>query len=72
MNIEELKQQAEERIEADRQKRIDAAMAAIAAPGTEACVDCGDAIPIERRVAAPWAKRCIECQEFYEAEKLSK
>lgn len=72
MNVEELKQQAEERVEAERQKRIDAAMAAVAAPGTESCIDCGDAIPAERRIAAPWAKRCIECQEFYEAERLAK
>lgn len=72
MNIEQLQQQAEERVEAERQARIEAAMAAVAAPGTERCIDCGDAIPAERRIAAPWAKRCIECQGFYEAEKLAK
>ncbi|WP_036792092.1 TraR/DksA C4-type zinc finger protein [Pleomorphomonas koreensis] len=72
MNAEEKLRLAEERVEADRQRRIDAAIAAVAAPGTDSCIDCGDAIPEERRIAAPWAKRCIECQEFYEAERLSK
>jgi phage/conjugal plasmid C-4 type zinc finger TraR family protein len=72
VNTEERMRQAEERVEAERQKRIDAAQAAVAAPGTFSCIDCANAIPEERRVAAPWAKRCIECQEFYEAERLSK
>lgn len=72
MNAEEMLRQAEERVEAERMRSIAAACAAVSAPGAEICVDCGVAIPPERRLAAPWAKRCVECQEFYEAEKLSK
>lgn len=33
----------------------------------DACVECGEAIPEDRREAAPWATRCIDCQERQEA-----
>lgn len=72
MNAEDLLFQAEERIAAERDRSIATASAAVSAPGGEICVDCGAAIPPERRVAAPWAKRCFECQGFFEAERLGK
>lgn len=72
MNAEEMLLQAEQRVEAERNRSIAAACEAVSAPGAEICVDCGAAIRAERRLAAPWARRCIECQEFYEAERLSK
>ncbi|OJU10057.1 MAG: hypothetical protein BGN86_11685 [Caulobacterales bacterium 68-7] len=31
-------------------------------PGTEDCVECGDAIPQARREALPGVKTCITCQ----------
>lgn len=70
MNAEEMLLQAEQRVEAERDRAIAAASAAVAAPGVEICVDCGAAIPPARRVVAPWAKRCVECQEIYEAKGL--
>lgn len=30
------------------------------------CVDCGEDIPEERRIAAPWTKRCVDCQSLAE------
>jgi RNA polymerase-binding transcription factor DksA len=72
LNAEEMLLQAEQRVEAERNRSIAAACEAVSAMGAEACVDCGTTIPAERRLAAPWARRCIECQEFYEAERLSK
>lgn len=72
MNAEDLLLQAEERIAAERERSIAAASAAVSAPGVENCIECGAAIPLERRVAAPWATRCFECQGFYEAERLRK
>lgn len=68
MNAEDLLLQAEERIAAERERSIAAASAAVSAPGVENCIECGAAIPLERRVAAPWATRCFECQEAYEAK----
>lgn len=72
MNAEEMLLQAEQRVEAERDRTIAAACAAVSAAGSDVCIDCGATIPTERRLAAPWAKRCIECQQFYEAERLSK
>lgn len=72
MNIEQLMEQAEQRVEAEREREIAKATAVVTAAGAETCIDCGDAIPEARRYAAPWARRCVECQEFYEAERLAR
>jgi len=32
----------------------------------EECVDCGEAIPLARRVAAPGCTRCLPCQDRHE------
>lgn len=38
-------------------------------PGTKECVECGEAIPVERREKAPWARHCVECLSFIEQKK---
>jgi len=40
--------------------------AALDAPGTAECADCGDPIPKARRRALPSAIRCLNCQEYFE------
>ena len=40
--------------------------AALDAPGTDICADCGEDIPSERRAAMPSAIRCTDCQAFAE------
>jgi phage/conjugal plasmid C-4 type zinc finger TraR family protein len=34
-------------------------------PGDD-CLDCGNEIPLERRLAKPGCRRCISCQEAHE------
>lgn len=43
--------------------------AALAAPGSVICADCGTEIPPERRRAMPSAIRCIDCQAWFERLK---
>ncbi|MFV0409779.1 MAG: TraR/DksA C4-type zinc finger protein [Paracoccus sp. (in: a-proteobacteria)] len=40
--------------------------AAVSAPGSRYCCDCGEAIEEARRKAAPFAVRCITCQQSHE------
>jgi len=49
-------------------KRIDAALARLAAGDYGICVDCGNAIAARRLEAIPWAERCITCEERAQAE----
>jgi phage/conjugal plasmid C-4 type zinc finger TraR family protein len=37
--------------------------------GVTECVDCGDDIPEQRRIAVPSATRCIHCAEALEKRK---
>ncbi|MCY1398870.1 hypothetical protein D3C76_663150 [compost metagenome] len=37
---------------------------ALSGPSAAVCVDCGDDIPVERRLAALGCVRCVECQGF--------
>lgn len=53
------------------QQDLDAALAAIAAPGDIAqsahwCDECDTEIPEARRIAAPGCRLCIYCQGMYE------
>lgn len=45
---------------------IDAALMRIAESRYGICIDCDEAIPVERLRAYPTAKRCIDCQRRYE------
>lgn len=66
----------EERLAA-RQAALDAALddgiaaagKAVSGNGSDACVECGRAIPAARRMVAPFATRCVGCQELIEAER---
>lgn len=49
-------------------KRIDAALARLAAGDYGICADCGSAIPARRLEAIPWAERCVACEERAQAE----
>lgn len=58
----------EERVEQERQAKLEAARKALKQMGTEECVDCGATISIARRHVYPSATRCLECQEMTEKE----
>lgn len=45
---------------------IDAALMRIAAGRYGVCIDCDEAIAVERLHAYPTAKRCYDCQQRYE------
>lgn len=47
-------------------RAIDAALARITVGTYGACIDCGDAIDVQRLEAYPTALRCLECQDRYE------
>jgi len=49
-------------------KRIDAALARLAAGAYGICADCGNSIAARRLEAIPWAERCIACEERAQAE----
>jgi len=38
--------------------------------GRRACLDCGDAIPLQRQRHVPNAIRCIGCQDLYERRRM--
>jgi phage/conjugal plasmid C-4 type zinc finger TraR family protein len=40
-----------------------------ARPPVEECIDCGDLIPIARRLAMPGCHRCITCKENFELQQ---
>jgi len=52
--------------DADELRRIDTALTRLSSGTYGDCLDCGQAIPIERLKAEPTAGRCIACQETYE------
>nr|WP_272212383.1 TraR/DksA C4-type zinc finger protein [Marinicella sp. W31]MDC2878297.1 TraR/DksA C4-type zinc finger protein [Marinicella sp. W31] len=68
MNREERLEAATESHDAARQRRIESARRALAAPGAKQCADCGELIPQARRKAAPFARRCAACQAERERE----
>lgn len=49
-------------------KRIDAALARLAAGDYGICADCGNRIPARRLEAIPWAERCVTCEERAQAD----
>lgn len=57
----------EQRVEQERQSRIDAARAELKKQGREEC-QCGATISLARRRVYPSATRCLECQEIAERE----
>lgn len=72
MNKEQLLDDAMTKMDAERDLAIAIATEAQAATGTSVCIDCGDPIPVGRRIAAPWARRCVDCQGWYEAERMAR
>ncbi|EHS51508.1 DnaK suppressor protein [Rhizobium sp. PDO1-076] len=61
----------EERVEQERQARINAASAALKQQGREQC-GCGATISQARRRVHPSATRCLECQVIVEKEAYLK
>jgi phage/conjugal plasmid C-4 type zinc finger TraR family protein len=55
-------EQAEAMVAAERDKAIGDIRARLAEPGADACEDCGDEIPAQRRAAMPSARRCAACE----------
>ncbi|MCF1433381.1 MULTISPECIES: TraR/DksA C4-type zinc finger protein [Rhizobium/Agrobacterium group] len=59
---------AEERVEQERDAKVEAARADLKKAGATECLDCGHAIPQARRFAYPSAIRCFDCQVSIERE----
>lgn len=59
-------EQAELRVAQERDLKLGAVSTLVAGTGSDACEDCGEEIPPERRAAAPFARRCISCQLDFE------
>ncbi|MBI1246144.1 MAG: TraR/DksA family transcriptional regulator [Alphaproteobacteria bacterium] len=57
---------ADRRFEEERAAGVAAIRAALAGNGSPACMDCGDPIPVQRRMAVPNARRCADCQDLRE------
>lgn len=55
-------ERAEAMVTAERDKAIADIRAQLAEPGADACQDCSDEIPKERRAAMPSARRCATCE----------
>jgi len=53
----------------ERSAMVADAQARVSRAGTDVCIDCGDPIPVDRKIAAPFARRCFECQKVHEEEK---
>ncbi|MCB6182329.1 TraR/DksA family transcriptional regulator [Leeia sp. TBRC 13508] len=57
------------------QAQRDAAIAAVRecthsdGESAEYCNDCGDVIPMKRRLAAPGCQRCVHCQSLWERRR---
>ena len=51
---------------------IDDALARLGTGTYGTCIDCGNAIPLERLVALPQAARCIDCQRRDERDRRSR
>lgn len=54
------------REEIHREAAIANARAPVNRPGREDCEDCGEEIPLQRRIAVPWAIRCLDCEAVHE------
>lgn len=61
---------AELRTAQERDAAIAEAISQVSRTGSDDCVDCGEPIPVDRKIAAPFARRCLDCQMFHEEEKL--
>lgn len=61
-------EQAEERVQQERDAKVAKARADLKKAGASDCVDCGQLIPEARRLAYPSATRCIDCQTDIEKE----
>ena len=59
---------SEEKVEQERQVRVDAIRQELLRQGTVKCADCGCTISLARRRVYPSATRCLECQESVEKE----
>lgn len=58
--------QAEEELERAMEDGIGAIRRRLRRPGADRCVDCGAAIPRDRRRALPSAERCLACERAVE------
>ena len=60
-----------DRLEPQQRRELSDVLAALERMEEETygdCVDCGDAIGLDRLEAIPWARRCIQCAEAAELE----
>jgi phage/conjugal plasmid C-4 type zinc finger TraR family protein len=65
-------EQAEARVEQERDAAVAGARANLEKAGSIECVECGQTIPERRRLAYPSATRCIDCQTEVEREAYLK
>lgn len=61
-----------QQIDEARDLKLKAVAQELKRDGTEDCIDCGRAIPADRRRVYPSATRCIDCQEIAEREAYTK
>lgn len=61
-------EQAEERVQQERDAKLAEARADLKKAGASECMDCLQKIPTARRLAYPSATRCVECQTDIEKE----
>lgn len=59
-------EQAEARVDAERDAAVERVALALARPGRTICIDCEREIPAARLAAAPFACRCLACQTAFE------
>lgn len=61
-------EQAEARVEAERDASVNGVRLALARPGRTICIDCDTEIPPARLAVAPFACRCVRCQTAFERD----
>jgi phage/conjugal plasmid C-4 type zinc finger TraR family protein len=59
---------AEAAVNLETSQAIAGISAALSAPGSDDCADCGEPIPAQRRAALPSARRCVDRQSSFERE----
>lgn len=59
-------EQASKLEQADRDAALRRARIGLEGSGRPDCMDCGEPIPPNRRVAVPGSIRCIRCQTLFE------
>lgn len=61
-------EQAEARVDAERDAAVAGVRVALARPGRTICIDCEREIPAARLAVALFACRCVACQSAFEMD----